>query len=172
VALSLVIAILVAVPVTCFANLHVFYQLGAASAHVEVGQAGYWLARRQLFDTILPAWAHSDVYRQPNTLVLGVMGGSFGAASLMLWLRHRVLGFPLHPVGMAVATSGAGVGDIVTAIFAGSLLKGIVLRYGGLPGYHRVLPFFLGLVLGDIVAGMAWAAGGILFDTPTYLFFL
>ena len=100
------------------------------------------------------------------------MGGSFLFASSLLALRYRILGFPLHPVGMAVATSGAGVGDIVTAIFLGSILKGLTLRYSGLKGYRQALPFFLGLVLGDLVTGMGWAAGGILFNVPTYQFFL
>jgi hypothetical protein len=33
------------------------------------------------------------------------------------------------------------------------LLKGVLLRYGGLRAYRRALPFFLGLILGEFSAG-------------------
>ena len=38
-------------------------------------------------------------------------------------------------------------------LFTSWLLKGLILRYGGLKGYRRALPFFMGLVVGEFMAG-------------------
>jgi hypothetical protein len=61
---------------------------------------------------------------------------------------------------------------VVCAVFIASVLKGAILHLGGLAGYRKAIPFFLGLMLGDLVMGMTWVALGILFNTPTYVFFL
>ena len=50
-------------------------------------------------------------------------------------------------------------------------LKGLTLRYGGLPTYRRFVPFFLGLILGDCVMGSLWALIGLALNTRTYNFF-
>ena len=34
--------------------------------------------------------------------------------------------------------------------------KGLILRYGGVRLYRQGLPLFLGLILGQMVAGSAW----------------
>jgi hypothetical protein len=163
----MVVATLVAVPATFLVYLETTYRLGASSAHIPLGQSG-----RSMYEQILPAWLHSDVYRAPDFLALGVMAGSFGFTLCLMFLRLRFLGWPLHPLGLALANSGSGVGDVVCAVFIASVLKGMILHCGGLKAYRGALPFFLGLMLGDLVAGMAWVAGGILFNTPTYRFFL
>ena len=62
--------------------------------------------------------------------------------------------------------------DFVTAVFLASVLKGVLLHYTGLKGYRRALPFFLGLMLGDLVMGVTWVVIGILLNTPTYRFFM
>lgn len=161
------LAVLVAVPMTFLIYLQLCYQIGAATAHLPFGQTGSWL-----YDHVLPTWVESNTYRHPNLLSLSIIAGSFVFAWSLMILRDRIPGLMLHPVGLALATSGGGVGDVVTSIFIGSLLKGLLSRYGGLKGYRTLLPFFLGLILGDLAMGMMWVVGGILFNTQTYTFFL
>ena len=50
------------------------------------------------------------------------------------------------------------------------LTKLYILRYGGLRLYRAVLPFFLGLILGDCTMGTLWSLIGLMLDTPTYNF--
>ncbi len=45
-----------------------------------------------------------------------------------------------------------------------------MLRAGGLPLYRRWVPFFLGLTLGDFVAGSLWNLAGLALDHHLYDF--
>jgi hypothetical protein len=56
------------------------------------------------------------------------------------------------------------------SIFVGWLAKTIILRLGG-GRTHRILtPFFLGLILGEFVAGSFWSLLGIALQKPMYKF--
>jgi hypothetical protein len=55
-------------------------------------------------------------------------------------------------------------------LFIAWMAKLAVLRYGGLRLYREVLPFFLGLILGDCTMGALWSLIGLAIGTPTYNF--
>jgi hypothetical protein len=160
---AILLAILVSIPATFLINLALIYHLGVATAKVRWG---VHLAH-YTWEQSLPQWLGG--LRQPNLLSVGVIAGSAAVASALMALRYRWLGFPLHPVGMALVEP---MGDVWGAVAVGALMKGVILRYAGLRGYRAALPFFLGLILGDIVMGMTWVVIGVLFDVPTYVFFL
>ncbi|MGD9518346.1 MAG: DUF6785 family protein [Armatimonadota bacterium] len=69
--------------------------------------------------------------------------------------RSLWFGFPLHPVGYAVACA---YGNLVWAPFLLVwITKTVLLRYGGSQSYLRALPGFLGFALGHfITAGLIW----------------
>ena len=49
--------------------------------------------------------------------------------------------------------AGWACGEVFALVFlVGWLLASLVRRYGGLPWYRRLRPFFLGLILGDAVS--------------------
>ena len=52
------------------------------------------------------------------------------------------------------------------------VIKGLVLRYGGLRLYRQWMPFFLGLILGDYLAGALWAILGAVLDIKIYRIFV
>ena len=43
------------------------------------------------------------------------------------------------------------------AIFTAWILKAIILRYGGIRLYRTLIPFFLGLILGEFSTACGWA---------------
>jgi hypothetical protein len=55
-------------------------------------------------------------------------------------------------------------------LFFAWLIKLLVLRYGGLRGYRMLMPFFLGLILGQTLVGCAWSLYGMLLGIQTYSF--
>ncbi len=73
------------------------------------------------------------------------------AVTLMLQvLRVRFVQFPLHPLGFAIAAD-YNCHFFWTSLFFAWLVKGLLLRYGGLSAHRSFLPFCLGLVIGDFV---------------------
>ena len=61
------------------------------------------------------------------------------------------------------------------ALFAPSILvswvaEDLVLRYGGMRAFRPASTFFLGLILGEFVAGAIWGVVGILLHMPMYNF--
>jgi hypothetical protein len=42
------------------------------------------------------------------------------------------------------------------SIFLAWAFKGVILRYGGVRVYRRLLPFFLGLALGEFFTACLW----------------
>jgi hypothetical protein len=81
---------------------------------------------------------------------LGCLGvGAAGMAVLML-LKYRLAWWPLHPVGLAVASVWT-IRVSAFSIFLAWAAKAIILRWGGVQLYRRAAPFFLGLLLGCAV---------------------
>jgi hypothetical protein len=87
----------------------------------------------------------------PQFLRLGMAGIGAGAAALLSWLRLRFVGWPLHPIGLAIGMTNTVWIDW-SSVFIAWLAKAIILRFSGRKGFTRALPFFLGLVLGSSVA--------------------
>jgi hypothetical protein len=73
----------------------------------------------------------------------------------MMWMRNNFLWFPLHPIGLIMCWPTA-MYSMWFSIFLGWLCKVMIIRYSGTDTYRRLLPFFLGIVLGDIVSMLFW----------------
>jgi hypothetical protein len=52
-----------------------------------------------------------------------------------------------------------------------SIVKWIILRFGGVKAYRRWLPFFIGLLLGDYVIASIWSIIGTITGLPMYRVF-
>jgi hypothetical protein len=81
------------------------------------------------------------------------IGGSIMA--LLMWARHHFLWWPLNPLGYTISANWK-TGHIFASALLAWLLKFLILRYGGPKLYKSLRPFFLGLILGEIVAAGGW----------------
>ena len=77
--------------------------------------------------------------------------------------NYTFIGLPFHPIGFALAMSFA-VEYNWPAFFLMWLVKGTLIRYGGLTVYLRFVPFFLGLTLGGLLAPIFWGFISWLFE--------
>ncbi len=88
---------------------------------------------------------------------LHVLGGFVGVLGLLLCRAY--LGWGLHPIGFLGASVSA-THQLWFSMLLGWLVKSLVLRYGGMRLFLRLLPFFLGLIIGDVINAVIWIALG------------
>lgn len=98
----------------------------------------------------LDGWLTSPQKPDPGTIGAYAFGLLF--TLFLAGMRARFVWWPFHPVGYLVAGS-FGLFRLWLPIFVSWLCKVLILRYGGLRGYRRALPFFIGLIAGEFAAG-------------------
>jgi len=101
----------------------------------------------------------------------GFMGMGFVVTVLLMFLRTRFLGWQLHPLGYALSGSWS-MNLLWFPLFLSWLIKWIVLKGGGRKAHRKVVPFFLGLILGEFVVGSIWMILGPLGNWRTYAFWI
>lgn len=84
----------------------------------------------------------------PSISHLSVFGAGALVMLLLTWARLRLNWFPFHPIGFAVSASFTVGYTVWFSFLLAWLIKGVVLRYFGLPAFRQVVPFFLGLGAG------------------------
>jgi hypothetical protein len=148
---ALAAAILVAIPVSFATALCLTYAHGALALNEwHLGK----MARGNFNE--MAAYLISPSSAQIHTpLSLGV--GAAVMAALIL-LRRTVLWWPVSPLGYLVGSSYTVMHHLWFCVLLGWMANGLVRRYGGLRGFVRLRPFFLGLVLGEFLTAAAWMA--------------
>lgn len=103
----------------------------------------------------LAAWMRGA--QDPNAAhQLAVLAG-LGGTILIAALRRIFIQFPLHPMGFVFAFTGAGENGW-GALMVAQLIKSVALRVGGMALYNRLIPFFLGFIVGHFfAAGTVWS---------------
>ncbi|MBP6964106.1 MAG: hypothetical protein KBC96_06855 [Armatimonadetes bacterium] len=160
---AVLIAGVFALPLGFWNLLHTYYRNGGATANMEMWalQFGNEAWSR------LAGWIKQPTPTSPTSLIF--VGVGFAISSMLAWLRLRFFWFPLHPLAYAIAPSW-GISQLWMPIFIGSTAKFLTLKFGGLRQYRKALPFFFGLILGEVTVGSLWTIVGVVFGFPTYDF--
>jgi len=162
--MAIVIAMIVSLFATYWANLDITYRNGGNAA---AGGFKSWLGwesfnrlQRWLLNPGLTDW-------------ISVIFMNIGLALtfILMIMRMRFVWWPFHPAGYALAISFA-MDYFWFAFFISWLIKFILLRFGGLGTHRKAIPFFLGLILGDYVVGSIWAIIGPLVGIRNYKIFI
>jgi hypothetical protein len=116
-----------------------------------------------------PKWAmdhtlkthRNGAYTPANTKPMWpwVLGGTVATGALA-WLQLTVAWWPLHPIGLLMVFSFP-LRRIWFSIFLGWLVKSLIVRFGGQRLFLSARPFFLGLILGDVIAQGLFGLSGI-----------
>ena len=162
-AIAILLATLIGAVTIFWLLLDNYYRHGAESGYY-MGPTIQW----GHFYNRLEGWLTAP--QEPDQSALAFMGGGLGVTVLLMFLRARFIWWSLHPLGYVMASSW-GMWNLWCCLFVTWVLKAAILRYGGLNAYRRAIPFFLGLALGDYMAGSLWSILSILTDTPLYQFF-
>ena len=98
------------------------------------------------------SWVANTINNPNPSEPLAILFMGIGAAwaALLSLASYRWVSWPLHPVGLAVALTNTVSIDWF-GMFLAWLIKLLILRYGGIVLYRRMLPLFIGLILGTSV---------------------
>lgn len=162
---AMVLASLVAAISAFWGVLHYAYELGSSVSFN--GPAARYFAFASY--NRLARWLAYPA--DPDLLGMGFTGISFTGTLLLLFLRTRVLWWPLHPVGYAISYWWA-MNLLWFPLLISWVIKLILLRHGGVRAYRRTVPFFLGLILGEYIMGSLWSILGMILNQRMYAFWV
>jgi hypothetical protein len=91
----------------------------------------------------------------PDYREISFMGVGAAITFVLARLSTTIIGFPFHPIGFALATCFAVEYNWLAFAVAWGI-KLILLRYGGRQLYQKLVPTFLGVVLGGLLTPVAW----------------
>lgn len=146
---------------TAWTILHVSYHLGAAGRIHGWASLGYGTEAYTKFAHWVRAPSGTDWG------AVGGMGVGFTIAATLSVLRRTLLGWPLHALGFSLS-GGWSMMWAWPSLFLAWMCKALILRYGSLRGYRAGLPFFFGVIVGDIAVGALWSLVGAIWGVPVY----
>ena len=159
-AIAMLVALLVATPVSFWAYLHLMYQHGAVQSEGYVIGIGI-----ETFERLLLPWLQQPHAPDSTGLSFTAFASLFTLG--LMFLRRQFIWFPFHPAGYALGLS-AGMVWVWSAVCVGWFIKAVLLKFGGLRTYRQAAPFFVGVILGDFLIGTLWSLVGAIFEIPVY----
>jgi hypothetical protein len=162
---SLSIAGVVGVLAAFWALMHLSYSRQYAAAF-HPGAPGSAFSM-ELYNNLM-TWLSNPVHAN----VKGIVALCTGATIALVLARLTVMmyGFPFHPAGYALGMA-FGMDYIWLPVMISWFLKVMILRFCGLRGYQKAIPFFVGLVLGEFAIGGMWSFVRGVLGVQTYTFF-
>jgi len=159
---ALAVALLVALVFGGWLHLRLPYEHGAIGMYSYVYRGNPLLG----FRYFAPVLAAGDEYdaRLPIFFASGVL-----VTLALSVLRMRYVWWPLSPLGFALSGSWSMIVFWFPMLIAW-LVKGGIVRYGGMSTYLRLRPFFFGLILGEFSQAVLWATISGLWRTPAPFF--
>ncbi len=115
----------------------------------------------------LESWLSFPEEPRVAATVATIGGGLF--ALFLGSMRMKFTWWLWHPVGYATCSSWS-MEKLWACIFIAWIIKLFITRYGGAKAYKKVIPFFVGLVLGEFVTGSIWCIWGAITKTEVYHF--
>ncbi len=98
---------------------------------------------------------------------VGMIGAGFGVSTLLDFLRVRISGFPLHPVGYLLGIT-YGIDYYWFGLLIALSIKAFVHRYSGMSGYERLKFIAIGIMLGEYTGEAIWMAIALITKQSTY----
>ena len=155
----MLIALAAGIISTFWVYLHAYYRFGVTSQIAGPAE----IYGNQIFNR-LSGWLNNPTRTDTPALIFTGLGFLF--TILLAILRMKFLWWPLYPVSYPLVFGGLLIINYMWfSIFLAWLIKWIILKHGKLGLYRRIIPFFLGLILGQFVFRGFWS---IISKVPIY----
>ena len=149
---ALVVALVAGLAVGYAIHLHAYYKFGANVLEGGTTEGGY--RTRLAVNEFIELVGYAENPKAPDLARILAYSCGFVITSLLVVVRAVFLRFPLHPLGFAMVTAYDIIWGPLLAVWA---IKLVVLRLGGVRLYRRLIPFFIGVIMGHyITAGLIW----------------
>jgi hypothetical protein len=148
VATAIWVAILVTLFATYVSGLHLAYHYGGLNT-----ASWHYKGLPQLWGGAIQDKMNFPAGPQKAILLFDVLGAVL--MSVFIFMQNRFLWWPIHPLGLMIGSTSPSQW-VWFSIFLGWLLKISILHLGGINTYRKILPLFLGLILGGFLAAGFW----------------
>ena len=149
------------------------------AVHLDMGYSSADVATNaKTGGTALDGWARAERSQYEFfTAERGHQAVGLSAGTALLWACSRFPSWPIHPIGILFCRYSLGH-LLWFSVFVGWLIKAGVTNLFGGGVYRRARPFFLGLILGELLAVIVWAivpvvimavTGADALDVPRYM---
>ena len=144
---ALIAAFLFALVLGAYMRLQLNHRMGATNLHAWALSCGQY--RVGNFDKS-NNWKEADPAVGSPGDVREAAATAAGAAVMtgLMVLRRVFARFPLHPVGYVIGTS-ISAGWMMGSVLVAWLAKTLVMKLGGIRVYRRLMPMFMGFIVGD-----------------------
>jgi len=141
--LATVIALVVAMVVSVVTILHLGYKHGAYNFGVYTFRHG----NQAMFNNLVSKMRNPFPIDWSRLSFFGIGGAMFTVFAL---LRYRLPWWPVSPIGCAVSSIWV-THNLAFSIFLTWVAKFVILSLGGIAGYRKARPLFIGLVIGYVL---------------------
>ena len=153
------LAIIAALLVAGFLQIWLPYTRGGNTLYSWIyfgsNNLGFWEYQGHM------AWAQPRSWQGPVFFVVGIVFTIF-----LSYMRAMFYWWPFHPLGYALCVSWS-MTVFWFSCFMAWMLKGLILRYGGMRMYIRARPWFLGMILGEFGMAVIWTLISVFTNSPT-----
>ncbi len=145
--------------------LRLYYLYGADTPRinpwrVDMGKIPYYLLHNWL-----------SFPQPPDYVGLFYVAVGMLMVAFLTFMSTRYIWWILHPVGYAYASTGGNMFLLWSGMLTCSIIKWLILRFGGVRKYRQWMPFFIGLLLGDYTIASIWSIIGTITGMPMYRVF-
>jgi len=144
-----VVSILIAIAGSYWSYLRLMYKFGGVNLH-------YWFTTyytKNLYSTWTTYLINTGEKANPVAMV--TMG--IGAATMwfILFMHRTFLWWPFHPIGYLMGATWPML-NFWFPIFLGWLFKTVIMKFGGIRIYKKLMPGFLGFILAEFFSAGLW----------------
>lgn len=142
---AILISITLSFFISAFSHLTNGFKIGALNKHP-------WFF--QIFPQVVGNFISDKIKNPPaREIILSrwlFTGIGAGIMSFLIFMTNRFFWWPLHYIGFPICDS-LPIDRGWFSIFLAWLIKLIVLKYGGVHLYRKLMPFFIGIIVGSVI---------------------
>ena len=145
---AMMLSIVVSLAGSMWMVLNMAYQEGGINLYA-------WFfggAPREPFDYITSRVAGALTPNIGGWVATGIGASVMG---LLIFIRYRFIWWPIHPIGYVISPVFL-INQVWLSVFLAWFFKVVILKYGGAAVFRKTRPFFLGLILGQMVVAATW----------------